>query len=153
MTRVSHLRIPLVAKRGRLAERLPEHPWADAVPVPVPRSAQMTATAGTLLDIQHAARRARAEARSLSPLYLDRIEAQLRAERAVEEHLERGRVRTRAEVRRATDPDRGKSDGRFHRFPADRSTGVLGLLGMVAAAFGAICAPFLVFFALVLLFL
>lgn len=139
----SVLRVPKVPLRG------PSAPPAEPVPA-LPDRAALDTTADALLRLQHEARRKRAEARSLSPVHLEQVEARLAAERAVEENLERGRVVTRAEIRRARGPARGRPELGRIRFPPSRPW-FLGLIAMAASAFFAVMAPFLTYFAAIAL--
>ncbi len=135
----SMLRVPHVALRDVDA------PPSEPIP-PLPETASLDAAAGALLERQQAARRRRAEARSLAPAYLEEIEARLASERAVERNLARGRLVTRAEIRRARAPARGRPELTRIHFPRSRPW-FLGILGMAASAFFAVIAPFVTYFA------
>jgi len=134
--------------------RVPVRPPRDLGPEPsLDAPFPLAGVADSLLKRQHAARLARAEARSLSPIYLEEVSARIAAERAVEENLARGRALTRHEVRRATDPARYGKDRRTVRFPRSSGCLICELLRPVLLGFGAMTAPFLVYFALVMLIL
>ncbi len=134
----SYARVPKVAAAARREE-------APTVSPP-----GLAPVSEALLERQQAARRARAEARSLTPAALARIEAREAAERAVEENLARGRALTRREVRKATDPARYGRDRASVRFPAF-GCALCGPIRMVGYAMGAMAAPFALYFAIVAL--
>jgi len=136
-------RVPLVAPRPR---RAPGEPPA------IPARAPLPEIPDAVLSRQQTARLARAEEKSLSPLYLDEVKARLAAERAVEENLARGRALTRHEIRKATDPARYGLDRRAVRFPRPACVSC-DLLRPLVYGCVALFSPFMAYFALVLLIL
>lgn len=131
-----------------LIPRLAPPPRMPAPPRPEGRQG-LDPVPDALLALQHKMRRARAEARSLSPLYLRRVDAQHAAERTVEENLQQGRLEIRRQIRRATDPRRWFTFGQAD-FPRSRPL-LMGLVWMMACGVLAMLAPFLAYFALVAL--
>lgn len=105
----------MTISRSRVPKVTPSKPLSSPTPPLGPRRT-LPPVQKSLLDRQQADRLARAEARSLSPLYLVDVKARMAAERAVEENLARGRLLTRHEIRRATDPRRMGRDRPAH-FP------------------------------------